>query len=123
MLKFARIPEKDILNTLLDDLHDAESRSAAYQMVCRALSGAGFTGNMFVSRVAGVGWAEDVTETSYPEAWVQHYLASGYPRTDPTRHRRVARAFFPLPAVQSHGPALRPVQSPAGGAQGAGRGP
>lgn len=85
MLSRPRIPEKDALKKLLDDLQSVDNRHEAFQTFRRIAESIGFSGVMFVSRNTGAGWVEDIAETSYPDNWVKHYIQSGYTRTDPTR--------------------------------------
>lgn len=40
---------------------------------------------MFVSRSAATDWKERITETSFPEEWVRHYVGMNYTKTDPAR--------------------------------------
>lgn len=96
MLERVRIPEKDVLKKLLDQIQEAESREAAFQAFCTAMADIGFNGAMFATQASGAGWQEDISETSYPDAWVRHYVASGYERTDPSRRFgfRHAKPFF-----------------------------
>jgi DNA-binding CsgD family transcriptional regulator len=85
MFKHARIPEKEVLKRLLDELQVADNRSAAFHTFCKAMADIGFDGSMFISRATGNGWTEDIAETTYPKAWVDHYIDAGYTRTDPAR--------------------------------------
>lgn len=90
-----RLPEAEVLKCLIEELYAAESRSDAFRAFTCAMDHLGFGGAMLVSRVSGPGWDEAIAETTYPDAWVEHYLASGYQRSDPTRRYRTSmgRAF------------------------------
>ncbi|GEM_PF-5303791 len=96
MLKRARIPEKEFLKRLLDELQDVDSLAAAFDTFCKAITDVGFNGAMFITRASGPGWVEGITETSYPADWINHYVDSGYTRTDPTRRfaLRHPKPFF-----------------------------
>jgi hypothetical protein len=84
----ARIPEKDVLKHLLDQMHEVTSRSVAFQMFCQAIGQIGFNGAMFTSRASGATWLEDIAETTYPREWGDHYVAAGY-----TRPHHIPRLF------------------------------
>lgn len=96
MLKGAHLPEKEVLKRLLDELQGVATREAAFQVFSRAIADIGFNGAMFISRATGPGWVEEIAETTYPQAWVDHYIKSGYTRTDPTRRfaTRQAKPFY-----------------------------
>lgn len=96
MLGHDRIPEKEALKRLLDELQVIDSRAAAFQTFCNVIADIGFNGAMFISRATGPDWVEDIAETTYPKAWVEHYVEAGYTRTDPTRRfaTRQAKPFL-----------------------------
>lgn len=92
----SQIVEREWLRLLTDELLKAETASDAFHIFCTAMRSVGFKAAMFVCRASGKDWKHQVTETTYPREWVEHYYSRGYHKTDPTRvyGLLMARPFF-----------------------------
>lgn len=94
--RVSRIPEKEVLKRLLDDLGAVANSADCFAAFNRAMSDVGFSGVMLVLRSDASNWKEDVTETSFSPEWIHHYIERKYPKTDPVRRFcfRSSRPFF-----------------------------
>lgn len=93
---FRDVSERTALIDLLGGLADATKPAECFQAFNRAIATVGFDGAMFALRDESENWRENITETTYPTAWVAHYVARNYTKTDPVRRFcfRVGDVFF-----------------------------
>lgn len=93
---FPSASEKAALVGLIEDLGTAAQPRDSFAALSRAIGAVGFNGAMLVVRDTSAKWREGITETNYPSAWIAHYVAQNYPRSDPTRRFcfRTGNAFF-----------------------------
>lgn len=89
MFGYLHLPEAGALKGLLDNLLQAQSRTAAFATFARAMSDIGFQGVMYIHRDDGI--CQGITATTYDKAWIEHYVARNYTRTDPTRQHAMYR--------------------------------
>lgn len=96
MLIDDELPEAELLKRLIDRLYAAKDREGAFRAFCETAKEIGFDGAMLASRVCGPGWREEIAETAYSEAWMTHYVESGYTQSDPLRKYGLAmtRAYY-----------------------------
>ena len=80
-----RIPERKALQSLLEGLSVARDQKESFGCLCHCMENVGFNGVIFVSRTSETDWKETISETSFPEAWVAHYIEKGYGKLDPAR--------------------------------------
>lgn len=89
MFDYLRLPEASALKGLLDNLLQAQSRTAAFATFAAAMSDIGFQGAMYIHRDDGI--CEGITATTYQKTWIEHYVSRNYTRTDPTRQHAMYR--------------------------------